>query len=197
MGPRGALNAAGLWDWPWHDTAADVAGCFQWITAKTRLARCAISGSISGASGGAYGPRLTTLVISTHQRPEPPERAVFLCLKGRAPTACAACRIPPHPCTVRPRLPSSAGGRSRVRDTESIVTTPTHTAPAEPPLLLGLEAIAGFLGMTPRQLRQIASKGDVPLFKLKRSGLLAARPESLRAWLTAEEAAAFTQPNRS
>jgi len=55
--------------------------------------------------------------------------------------------------------------------------TTAPAIPAEPPLLLGLAAIAGFLGMTPRQLRQIASKGDVPLFKLKRSGLLAARPE--------------------
>ncbi len=76
------------------------------------------------------------------------------------------------------------------------MTTPVSTPLAEPPLLLGLEAIAGFLGMTPRQLRQIASKGDVPLFKLKRSGLQAARPESLRVWLAQEEAAALAGQDR-
>lgn len=70
-------------------------------------------------------------------------------------------------------------------------TTPTGTPP-EPALLLGTEAIAAFLGVTPRQLRQLHARGGtVPLFKLKKSGLVAARPESLRAWLKAEEIAAL------
>lgn len=72
-----------------------------------------------------------------------------------------------------------------------MTTTPTGTPP-EPALLLGTEAIAAFLGVTPRQLRQLHAKGgSVPLFKLKQSGLVAARPESLREWLTREEAAAL------
>ncbi len=71
-----------------------------------------------------------------------------------------------------------------------MISTSPGAAP-EPELLLGADAIATFIGVTPRQLRQIHTKGGtIPLFKLKKSGLVAARPESLRAWLAAEEAAA-------
>lgn len=68
-------------------------------------------------------------------------------------------------------------------------TTPA-ALPPEPPLLLGLEAIAGFLGISERQVRHLAGKGHLPTFKLRKSGLVAARPDSLRAWLAQEEAEA-------
>ncbi|ACB28432.1 hypothetical protein [Methylobacterium radiotolerans] len=64
---------------------------------------------------------------------------------------------------------------------------------SEPPILLGLAAVADFLGITERQARHLAGKGSLPVFKLRKSGLVAARPESLRAWLAAEEAAALAE----
>lgn len=68
---------------------------------------------------------------------------------------------------------------------------------SEPPILLGLAAVAGFLGISERQVRHLAGKGSLPLFKLRKSGLVAARPESLREWLAAEEADALAQATHS
>lgn len=65
--------------------------------------------------------------------------------------------------------------------------TDTHEAP----LLMGLPAIAGFLGLSERQARHLASKGTLPVFKLKQSALICARPTTLRSWLAEQEAAAL------
>lgn len=58
-------------------------------------------------------------------------------------------------------------------------------------LLMGWDGIGGYLGLTPRQVRHLASRGLLPVFKLPKSKLPCARPDSLEAYLASQEAAAL------
>ncbi len=55
-------------------------------------------------------------------------------------------------------------------------------------LLLGASAIAGHLGITPRQTYRLIYDGLLPHFKL--GGFIAARRSSLTKWLEEQEVAA-------
>ena len=57
-----------------------------------------------------------------------------------------------------------------------------------PDLLYGLDAIAGHLGMTPRQAKHRALTKLIPTFKIERT--VCARRSSLDAWLSEQEAKA-------
>ncbi|MEH3117092.1 MAG: DNA-binding protein [Methylorubrum populi] len=59
-------------------------------------------------------------------------------------------------------------------------------------LLNGVEAIAKYLRMTPRQVRHRALTGEIPTFKIGRT--VCARESSLTSWLAAAEAAAIHRP---
>ncbi|RVJ82617.1 helix-turn-helix domain-containing protein [Sinorhizobium medicae] len=55
-------------------------------------------------------------------------------------------------------------------------------------LLMGANAIARFLGVTPRQVYRLTYDGLAPHFKL--GGSVAARKSSLSKWMAEQEAAA-------
>jgi len=55
-------------------------------------------------------------------------------------------------------------------------------------LLLGANAIAGHLGITPRQAYRLIYAGVLPTFKL--GGAVSARRSSLNRWLAEQEAPA-------
>lgn len=57
----------------------------------------------------------------------------------------------------------------------------------EPDLLMGANAIAKFLGVTPRQVYRLIYEGIAPSFKL--GGTVAARRSSLRSWMAELERA--------
>lgn len=54
-------------------------------------------------------------------------------------------------------------------------------------LLYGLNAIAAYLRMRPRQAKHRALRGEIPTFKMGRS--VCARKATLKAWLADREAA--------
>jgi hypothetical protein len=66
--------------------------------------------------------------------------------------------------------------------------TSRTTIPSEGHLLYGTKAIAGFLGITPRQALHLTEQGRIPHFHIGR--VLCANRNTLRHWLDQQEAKA-------
>ncbi|SHF60452.1 hypothetical protein SAMN02745157_2522 [Kaistia soli DSM 19436] len=60
-----------------------------------------------------------------------------------------------------------------------------------PQVLIGHKEIARFLGVSPRQVAWLDEKNRLPTFRIGRRSC--ARPDSLQAWLIAEEEKARRQ----
>lgn len=57
----------------------------------------------------------------------------------------------------------------------------------EPEILSGYKMIARFIGLTPRQVAHMAKENRLPVFHIRGSRNVFARPATLRKWLAEAE----------
>ncbi|MGF3027525.1 hypothetical protein ACQVP2_32565 [Methylobacterium aquaticum] len=86
-------------------------------------------------------------------------------------------------------MPAPVAAPSPIRVAEPAAEA-TLTEGHDTTILFGIPSIAEHLGITERRARHLSDKGSLPTFKLPKSAIICARPETLKIWLAEQEAAA-------